>query len=190
MGLETAYKQRSTPARLFQGSPLLWDHSFGCINLFEDAMLACPGQQFSARAGDGFSYGSPLTNVQWILSILITQVHLMLYPDENMNDFTAAEGSVSYPGQDLKLWHMQWLFENFLLGSKNLLASKFGMYNDSEEAVAGLVVVAVANFAATWFPLNSPPIPTVELCVMLNNELPFIHAVYSKEERAGFGYSW
>ena len=89
----------------------------------------------------------------------------MLYPDENMNDFTAAEGSVSYPGQDLKLQHMRWLFENFLLVSKNVLANKFGMYNDSEEAVAGVVVEAVTNFAATWFPLSSPPIPTVDLCV-------------------------
>ena len=84
---------------------------------------------------------------------------------------------------------MKWLFENFLLVSKNVLASKFGMYNDSEEAIARIVVEAVTNFAATWFPLNSPPIPTVELCVMLNNELPFTHAVNSKEERAGFGYS-
>ena len=105
MGLETAYTQGSTPTRLFQASPLLWDHSFGCVDLFEDAMLTCPGQQLFARDGDGFSYGSPLKKVQWILSIHLTQVQIMLYPDENMNDFPAAEGSISYPGQDLKLRH-------------------------------------------------------------------------------------
>ena len=84
---------------------------------------------------------------------------------------------------------MRWLFENFLLVSKNVLANKFAMSNDSEEAVAGVVVEAVTTLAQTWFPVNSPLTPTVDLCVRLNNELPFTHAVFSKEERAGFGYS-
>ena len=45
MGFETAYTQGPTPKRLFEASPLLWNHSLGCINLFEDAMLTCPGHQ-------------------------------------------------------------------------------------------------------------------------------------------------
>ena len=118
MGLETSYKEGSTPARLFEASALLWDNGFGCVDLFEDAMVTCPGQQFFARDGDGFCYGSLLKKVQWVLTMHLTQVQIMLYPDENMTDFTAAEGSVSYPRQDLKLQHMQWLFENFLLVSK------------------------------------------------------------------------
>ena len=113
----------------------------------------------------------------------------MLYPDKNMANFTAAEGSVSYPGQNFKLQHMSWLLENLLLVSKNVLTNKFGMSNDSEEAVAKVVVEAATNFARTWFLADSPPIPTADLCVRLNNELPFTHAVFSKEERAGFGYS-
>ena len=40
MGLETAYTQGSTPTRFCQASPLLRDHSFGCVDLFEDAMLS------------------------------------------------------------------------------------------------------------------------------------------------------
>ena len=43
VGLETNYKQGSTPQRLFYASSLLWDHSLGCIDLFEDAMLTNPG---------------------------------------------------------------------------------------------------------------------------------------------------
>jgi hypothetical protein len=189
MGLGTVYKQGSTPKRFFEARPLLWNHSLGCINLFEDAMLACPGHQLFCRGGDGFSYGGPLKKVQWILSIAITQIQIMLYPDENMANFTASEGSVSYPGQNLKLQHMSWLFETFLLVSKNAPTNKFGMSSDSEEAVAKVVVEAATNFAQTWFPANSSPIPTADLCVRLNNELPFTHAVFSKEERAGFGYS-
>jgi hypothetical protein len=54
------------------------------------------------------------------------------------------------------------------------------MYNDSEEALAGVVVEAVRHYAEAWFPTNGPPIPTVELCVRLNNELPFTHAVISR----------
>ena len=84
-------------------------------------MLSCPGHQLCCRDGNGFSCGGPLKKVQWILSIAITQIQIMLYPDENMTNFTGAEGSVSYPGQNLKLHHLGWLFGNFLLVSKNVL---------------------------------------------------------------------
>ena len=131
-------------------------------------MLTNPGFQFSARDGDGFCFGSPLKKVQWILTIIITQVQIMLYPDENMKDFTSALDSTTYPGQDFKLRHMQYVFDNFLLVSKNVLASRVGMYNDSEEALAGVVVEAVKNFAEAWFPATGPPIPAVEQCVRLN----------------------
>ena len=94
----------------------------------------------------------PSQKVQWILSIAITQIQIMLYPDENMANFTAAEGSVRYPGQNLQLQHTSWLFENVLLVSKNVLTNKFGMSNGSEEAVAKVVVEAATNFAQTWFP--------------------------------------
>ena len=51
VGLETGYEQGSTPQRLFYASSLLWDNGLGCIDLFEDAMLANPGYHFSAGTG-------------------------------------------------------------------------------------------------------------------------------------------
>ena len=106
--------------------------------LFEDAMLTNPGFQLFARDGGGFCFGSPLKKVQWILSIIITQVQIMLHPDENMKGFTSAADSTTYPGQDFKLRHMQYVFDDFLPVSKNVLASRVGMYNDSEEALGSL----------------------------------------------------
>ena len=134
-----------------------------------------------SRDGDGFCFGSPLKKVQWVLTIVLTQLQIMLYPDENMVHWTSAAGSATYPGQEYKLRHMKYLFDNFLLVSKNVLASRVGMFADSEEALAGTVVDATRTFADAWFPANGPSIPSVELCVRLNNELPFTHAVFSRE---------
>ena len=140
MGLETGYAQGLTPQRIFHASSLLWDNNLGCLDLFEDAMLVNPGYQFFSRDGDGFCFGSPLQKVQWICTIFLAQVQIMLYPDESMVHYTSASGSATYPGQEYKLQHMKYVFDNFLLVSKNTLASKQGMFVDSEEALAETVV--------------------------------------------------
>ena len=106
----------------------------------------------------------------------------MLYPDENMVHWTSAAGSATYPGQEYKIRHLKYLFDNFLLVSKNVLANRVGMFADSEESLAGVVVDATKAFADAWFPANGSPIPSIDLCVRLNNELPFTHAVYSRGE--------
>ena len=126
--------------------------------------------------------------MQWVLAIVLTQLQIMLYPDENMVHWTSAAGSATYPGQECKLRHLKYLFDNFLLVSKNVLASRVGMLADSTEALAGVVVEATRAFVDAWFPANGPSVPSAELCVRLNNELPFTHSVFSREERAGFGY--
>ena len=114
----------------------------------------------------------------------MTQVQIMLYLR-----YTSAPEGPKYPGQEDKLKHMRYLFENFLIVSKSALASKQGMYLESEAALAERVVEATAAFADAWFPVNGPTIPSVELCARLNNELPFTHGVFTREERTGFGYS-
>ena len=79
----------------------------------------------------------------------------MLYPDENMVHWTSAAGSATYPGQEYKIRHLKYSFDNFLLVSKNVLANRVGMFADSEESLAGVVVDATRAFADAWFPV--PP---------------------------------
>ena len=127
MRLETGYTQGSTPQRIFHASSLLWDNNLGCLDPFEDAMLVGPGYQFFSRDGDGFCFGNPRKKVQWVCTILLVQVQIMLYPDGNMVLYTSAAGSATYPGQEYKLRHMKYVFDNFLLVSKNTLAGRVGM---------------------------------------------------------------
>ena len=186
--METEYERGATPERLIQASPLLWDNAFGCLPLLEDAMIANPGYQFFHRERDGFCFGGPLKKVQWICTIMVTQVQIMLYPNEYMQRFEDTTGGPSYAGIKEKLMHLDYLFTKFLLVSKNVLANKLGMYLDNEESLAEKVVEATTVFAESWFPSQGPLIPPAELCVELNNELPFTHGVFSREERTIFGF--
>ena len=90
--MKSRYERGSTAESIFQASQLLWNNAFGCLPLIEDASLISPGYQFFHREGDGFCFGGPLKKVQWICDLIILQVQLMLYPNENMLLFTDTTG--------------------------------------------------------------------------------------------------
>ena len=173
--METKYERGSIPERIIQASQLLWNNALGCLPLLEDAMLANPGYPFFHREGDGFSFGGPLKKVQWVSTPIITQVQLMFYPNESLLLFEDTTGGPTYAGRKEKLKHLEYLFSNFLLVSRNVLASKLGMFVDNEETIAEKVVEATTVCAESWFPKQGPLIPPVELCVELNNLLPCTH---------------
>ena len=132
--------------------------------MIEDAILTSPGYQFFSRDGDGFCYGTCLKKCQWICVLRVLQVQLMLYPNENIMVFTDTSGGPSYPGREEKLKHLQYLFSNFLLFPRNVLAGKLGMFDANEEAVAENVCEATTLYADCWFPREGPLIPTVDMC--------------------------
>ena len=71
----------------------------------------------------------------------------MLYPNENLQRFEDTTGGPSYAGIKEKLMHLDYIFTNFILVSKNVLANKLGMYLDNEESLADKVVEATTFFA-------------------------------------------
>ena len=150
--METKYEHGSTPERLIQASQLLWNNALGCLPLLEDAMLPNPGYQFFHHEGDGFSFGGHLKKVQWVCTLIITRVQLMLYPNQNLVLFEDTTGVPTHAGREKKLKHLEYLFSNFLLVFRNVLASKLGMFADNEEAIAEKVVEATTVFAESWFP--------------------------------------
>ena len=118
----------------------------------------------------------------------ILMVQTMLFPNENLQTYPDTSGGPAYPGRDQKLRHLEWLFINFLLQPRNVLAARLGMYGMNEEAVAEKVVLAAASYADCGLPADGPAIPTVEMCVQLNNAMPFTHNVLSSEERTSLGF--
>ena len=115
-------------------------------------------------------------------------VQLMLFLNEKLMTCSDTSGGPAYPGRDKQLKHLEWLFINFLLLPRNVLAGRLGMFDMNEEAVAEKVVEATAIYADCWFPVDGPAIPTVEMCVQLNNAMPFTHNVMSSEERTSLGF--
>ena len=83
---------------------------------------------------------------------------------------------------------MKYLFSNFLLVSRYVLDSKLGMFDTNEEGIAEKVWEATTVLAESWFPRQGPPIPTVELCVELNNLMAYIHNVMTPEDRTSSGF--
>ena len=73
----------------------------------------------------------------------------------------------------MKLRHGKWLFENYILVARNVLAARIGMYDGDDESAAYQVVLATTFFVDQWFPAASPAAPDVETCVVVNNRLPF-----------------
>ena len=93
---------------------------------------------------------------------MITQVQILLYPNENLLPFEDSTGGFTYAGIEEKLRHLDYLFTHFLLVTKNVLASKLGMYLDNEESHVEKVVEATTVFAESWFPTQGPLIPSVD----------------------------
>ena len=42
----------------------------------------------------------------------------------------------AYPGQQMKLWHMKWLFENYIMVARNVLAIRIGMHDRDDKSAA------------------------------------------------------
>ena len=72
----------------------------------------------------------------------------------------------------MKLRHGKWLFENYILVARNVLATRIGMYDGDDESAAYQVVLATTLFVDQWFPAALPAAPDVETCVIVNNHLP------------------
>ena len=67
---------------------------------------------------------------------MVTQVQIMLYPNEDLERFEDTTGGPTDAGIEEKLMHLEYLFTKFLLVSKNVLANTLGMYLDNEESLA------------------------------------------------------
>ena len=105
-------------------------------------ILTGPDFQFFSRYGDGFCHGTCLKKCQWICALRVMQVQIMLFPNENMMLFSDTSGGPWYPGRTEKLMRLKYLFTNFLLLPRNMLAGRLGMFDANEEAVAESVVDA------------------------------------------------
>ena len=114
--METKYELGATPAHLIQASQLLWANALGCVPLVEDAMLVNPGHQLFHREVDGFCMGDPLKKVQWICTVVLTQLQILLYPNENMQLSDYSTGGPTYAGIEEKLRHLSYIFETLSLG--------------------------------------------------------------------------
>ena len=116
-------------------------------------------------------------------------LQVFLCPFESMQTWTTDSVDPDYPGQDRKLRHASWLFDNILTAPKNLLATHLRAWDGNDESYASQVVNATVVFVEKWFPAASPGVPDVQTCVRMNDELPFTHAVTASEERTAFGFS-
>ena len=114
--------------KIVEASNDLWMNGFGCFELLEDALAYSPGYQFFARDGDGICLGTSLKKVQFMCALRICMVQAMLFPKENLQTYTDDSGEPAYPGQELKLKHAKWLFDNYVFWQGNLGQAKKGLY--------------------------------------------------------------
>ena len=80
----------------------------------------------------------------------------ILYPTENFQTWSEEAGAAAYPGQEMKLWHCKWLFENYIMVVRNVLAAHIGMWDGDDESAAYQVVLATTYFVDRWYPAASP----------------------------------
>ena len=128
VGITSRYERGSTPENIVESSELLWYRGFGCFRLIEDALAQSPCCQFFARDGNGVCLGTGSKKVQFVCTLLITMLQLMLCPTENMQTWArytplADEEKPDYPRQDLKLRHAQWLCDKILQATRGSLST-------------------------------------------------------------------
>ena len=142
MGIATDFRQGVSPERIVQASPLAWTLGFGCFEMLDDALAMSPASLYFIRDGNGVSIGTHLKKTQFVCSTLVTMLQIALCPTENMQTWSSSSPSPDYPGQGVKLQHLQWLNEKLLTTFRNSLAAHLGSYNGDDELWASRVVEA------------------------------------------------
>jgi hypothetical protein len=189
MGLATKFRVGTTPERVVQSSPLLWQHCLGSFVLLEDSLAHIPAKAASYfwRDGNGACIGTGIKKVQFMLLVRILMLQTTLCPTENLQTWSTTSSEPDYAEQAVKLEWLQWLVENVLASPRSNVVAHFGTYDGNEPGWAQQVHDATRSFTERWYPNTSPELPDVATCVRLADLLPYTHSVNLSEERSSFG---